>query len=49
MIKKEYLQPEVDIVHLAVEESMMTGSPKGTGANVSWYGDEQSFDGFFGS
>ncbi len=49
MIKKDYLQPEVDIVHLAAEESIMTGSQNGTGANASWYGDEEGFDSFFGS
>ena len=49
MIKKEYLQPEVDVVHLAAEESIMTGSQTGTGtgANITWYGDSQDFDDFF--
>lgn len=47
MMKKRYLQPEVDVVHLAEKESIMTGSQNGTGANVSWNGDEESFDEYF--
>ena len=47
MIKKEYLQPEVDVVHLAAEESIMTGSQNGTGANITWNGDSQDFGDFF--
>ena len=47
MIKKEYLQPEVDVVHLAAEESIMTGSQTGTGANITWNGSEEGFDDFF--
>ena len=48
MLKKVYLQPEVDVVHLTPEACVLTGSQNGTGANVT-YDSESSFDSFFGS
>lgn len=48
MLRKEYLTPEVDIVHLTPEACVLTGSQNGTGANVT-YDSESSFDSFFGS
>ena len=49
MIKKEYLQPAVTIVHVVTKGTILTGSANGTGANVTWNGDEQSFGDYFGS
>ncbi len=48
MLRKEYLTPEVGIVHLTPEACVLTGSQNGTGANVT-YDSESSFDSFFGS
>ena len=47
MLRKKYLTPEVDIVHLTPEACVLTGSQNGTGANVTWNGDEESFDDYF--
>ena len=47
MLRKEYLTPEVGIVHLTPESCVLTGSQNGTGANVTWNGDPESFDDYF--
>ncbi len=47
MLRKKYLTPEVCIVHLTPEACVLTGSQNGTGANVTWNGDEASFDDYF--
>lgn len=49
MIKKEYLQPEVAIVHLAAEQTILTGSSivNVAGVDVAWSGVEEDFDAFF--
>ena len=49
MIKKEYLQPEVVVVHLTAEQTILTISQNAVGPDISWYGAEDSFNGFFGS
>ena len=51
MIKKEkYEEPAMEVISLAsIQETMQSASASGTGANISWQGDEQSFDSFFGS
>lgn len=49
MIKKEYLQPEVVIVHLTAEQTILTVSQNAVGPEIIWDGGESSFDGFFGS
>ena len=49
MMKKEYVEPALEIISLAsIQETMTSGSAKGKGANVSFY-DSSDFDTYFGS
>ena len=48
MIKKEYLQPEVAVIHLTAEQTILTGSINNViAADIAWSDSEQTFDGFF--
>lgn len=48
MIKKEYLQPEVAVVHLVADQTILTGSIVHViAADIAWNDSEDGFEDFF--